>query len=387
MLQQATLLLEDGTIFEGQSLGVKGCVVGEVVFNTSMTGYQEILTDPSYTEQLITFTYPHIGNVGTNTEDDESARVYAKGAIFQQPILATSNWRSESSLSDFFQKHQMVAICGLDTRALTRRIRDQGAMKACIYTAPEFNAQDAAKAMQAFAGLKGCDLAKEVSTETTYEWTDSLWQQVPLPKKFHVVVVDFGVKRSILRHLVALGAKVTVVPATTEYEAILAHEPDGILLSNGPGDPSACTYAIKTIQALFKSPVPIFGICLGHQLLGLSFGAKCLKMKFGHHGANHPVKALQTNQVLITSQNHGFAIDEQTLPTDVEITHRSLFDGTLQGFKHKELAIFSFQGHPEASPGPEDVTPLFQQFADYMQQYQDTRHHTANKEAFHVETN
>lgn len=388
VLQQATLLLEDGTVFEGQSLGAQGCAVGEVVFHTSMTGYQEILTDPSYAEQLITFTYPHIGNVGTNAKDNESEQVYAKGAIFQQPILVTSNWRADSSLSAFFEKHQVVAICGIDTRALTRKIRDQGAMKACLYTSPQFNKQDAVRAIEDFAGLKGCDLAIKVTTKNTYQWTETLWQQAPPTSlKFHVVVVDYGVKRSILRHLVALGAKVTVVPATTDYETILAHQPDGILLSNGPGDPAACTYAIKTIQALLNYDVPLFGICLGHQLLGLSLGARCLKMKLGHHGANHPVKAVQTGQVLITSQNHGFAIDEQSLPSDLKVTHRSLFDGTLQGFQHKQLPVFSFQGHPEASPGPEDVTPLFQQFADYMQQYQDVRHQKINKEAPHVETN
>jgi carbamoyl-phosphate synthase small subunit len=368
----ALLALEDGTVYHGESIGVIGQSVGEVVFNTSMTGYQEILTDPSYCRQIVTLTYPHIGNVGVNAEDEEADAIHASGLVIRDLSPIVSSWRSEESLENYLTRHNVVAIAGIDTRALTRRLREKGAMKGCIVAGDNIDIEAAIAAAQAFDGLKGMDLAKEVTTQESYEWTEACWQlngesQAEKPK-FHVVAYDFGAKKNILRMLVERGCKLTVVPAQTSAEDVLALNPDGIFLSNGPGDPEPCTYAIEAIQTLLEKDLPIFGICLGHQLLALASGAKTVKMKFGHHGANHPVQELLEGLVMITSQNHGFAVDENSLPDTLKATHRSLFDGTLQGIHHTSKPAFSFQGHPEASPGPQDAAPLFDHFINLLEQ-------------------
>ena len=373
MANTALLVLEDGSIFKGTSIGADGTTVGEVVFNTSMTGYQEILTDPSYAEQIITLTYPHIGNTGTNSEDIESNTIRSKGLIIRDlPILA-SNFRNQQSLSDYLKGNNIVAIADVDTRRLTRILRDKGAQNGCIIAGTESQLKQtvALEQAKAFPGLKGMDLAKVVTTPHLTEWTGNTWdlvegyQSAP-EQQFHVVAYDFGAKHNILRMLVERGCKVTLVPATTSADEVLALSPDGIFLSNGPGDPEPCEYAIEAIKTFLEKSIPMFGICLGHQLLGLACGAKTVKMKFGHHGANHPVKDLIRNVVMITSQNHGFAVDEDSLPETLTITHVSLFDGSLQGIEHKHKPAFSFQGHPEASPGPQDASALFDHFIDLM---------------------
>ncbi len=369
MFEPAILVLADGSVFHGKSIGYQGHTIGEVVFNTAMTGYQEILTDPSYTNQIVTLTYPHIGNTGTNNEDEEADKVYAAGLIIRDLPLIHSNFRANSSLSDYLVKHKIVAIADIDTRRLTRILRDKGAQAGCIYVG-----DDVAKALElanSFGSMAGQDLAKEVTCKELYQWTEGEWQlgkgyvQQTTPE-FHVVAYDFGVKRNILRMLAERGCRITVVPATTSAEAVLALNPDGVFLSNGPGDPEPCTYAITAIQKLLATKKPIFGICLGHQLLGLAAGGKTKKMAFGHHGANHPVQDLDTQNVLITSQNHGFEVDEASLPANVRVTHRSLFDGTVQGIELTDQSAFSFQGHPEASPGPHDVAYLFDRFIDEL---------------------
>jgi carbamoyl-phosphate synthase small subunit len=372
----AVLFLEDGSVFRGVSIGARGQSVGEVVFNTAMTGYQEILTDPSYRRQLVTLTYPHIGNTGVNAEDEESAAVQAAGLIIRDLPLIASNFRSRETLSAYLERHRIVGIADIDTRRLTRLLREKGAQNGCLIAGEAIDEQAALAAAAAFPGLKGMDLAREAGVETPYRWTQGTWSLAGgLPRALswddeqltrHVVAYDFGVKRNILRLLVDQGCRVTVVPPQTPVEAVMALEPDGVFLSNGPGDPEPCDYAIGAIRALLAREVPLFGICLGHQLLGLAAGAQSVKMKFGHHGANHPVQELATGRVMISSQNHGFAIDEQSLPEDVEATHRSLFDGSLQGLRHRTHPAFSFQGHPEASPGPHDVAPLFAQFTALM---------------------
>lgn len=372
----AILALKDGSIFYGTSVGVSGQVVGEVVFNTGMTGYQEILTDPSYARQIVTLTYPHVGNTGTNSDDTESTQIWAEGLIIRDLPHLASNWRMEQSLPDYLQSNKIVAIADIDTRRLTRLLREKGAQSGCIITGSlgESIDEEAALAVaRAFPGIVGMDLAKEVSTQQIYSWTQSTWQlekgykevdRKDLP--FHVVAYDFGIKRNILRQLVDSGCYVTVVPAQTLAKDVFSLNPDGIFLSNGPGDPAPCDYAILAIQAFLKKDIPIFGICLGHQLLGLACGAKTTKMKFGHHGTNHPVQNLKTGSIMISSQNHGFAVDEASLPTSLRATHRSLFDGSLQGIAHVEKSAFSFQGHPEGSPGPHDVDGLFTDFIQQM---------------------
>ena len=364
----ALLALADGTVFRGYAIGAEGSTSGEVVFNTAMTGYQEILTDPSYCRQIVTLTYPHIGNTGCNDEDWESRANFAAGLVIRDLPIRASNWRMSDTLPDYLKKHGVVAIAGIDTRALTRVLREKGAQAGCIITG-----DDAAKAIaeaRAFPGLAGMDLAKVVSVDVPYEWTEGEWSLTgfqPLPEpKFHVVAYDFGVKRNILRMLAQRGCRVTVVPAQTPAADVLAMKPDGIFLSNGPGDPEPCDYAIAAIREFLARGIPTYGICLGHQLLALASGAKTMKMKFGHHGANHPVKDLDTQQVLITSQNHGFAVDPDTLPDNLRPTHVSLFDGSLQGVARTDVPAFSFQGHPEASPGPHDVAYLFDRFLDSM---------------------
>ncbi|XOV77438.1 MAG: glutamine-hydrolyzing carbamoyl-phosphate synthase small subunit [Aestuariibacter sp.] len=373
MTHSALLVLEDGSIFKGTAFGATGVSVGEVVFNTSMTGYQEILTDPSYAEQIVTLTYPHIGNTGVNSEDEESAQIWAKGLIIRDlPILA-SNFRCERTLSDYLQSNNILGIADIDTRRLTRILRDKGAQNGCIMAGDDLDADKALALAKAFPGLKGMDLAKVVSTKAQYLWNDSVWElgkghtSLQGDADFHVVAYDFGAKRNILRMLVARGCRLTVVPANTPAEDVLAMSPDGVFLSNGPGDPEPCDYAITAIKTLLDKDLPIFGICLGHQLLGLASGATTEKMKFGHHGANHPVKDLKREVVMITSQNHGFAISEKDLPDTLEVTHVSLFDGSLQGIHRKDKPAFSFQGHPEASPGPHDAAPLFDHFIELMQ--------------------
>ena len=371
MAKSALLVLEDGTVFNGVSIGADGCSVGEVVFNTAMTGYQEILSDPSYAQQIVTLTYPHIGNVGTNSEDDESAGVFVSGLVIRDlPILA-SNWRSEKTLQQYLLDNNVVAIADIDTRKLTRLLRDKGAQRGCIIAGESVSEETATAAIEGFPGLKGLDLAKEVTVAESYEWTENTWsleeghtQGQNLTK--HVVAYDFGVKRNILRLLVNRGCRVTVVPATTAAETVLALKPDGVFLSNGPGDPEPCTYAIEAIKTILECKTPVFGICLGHQLLALASGAKTEKMKFGHHGANHPVQEIATGRVMISSQNHGFAVNEASLPDNVVATFRSLFDGSLQGIKRTDVPAFSFQGHPEASPGPNDVESLFDEFIKIM---------------------
>ncbi|MES2491259.1 MAG: glutamine-hydrolyzing carbamoyl-phosphate synthase small subunit [Pseudomonadota bacterium] len=365
-LKPAILALADGSIFKGVSIGIEGQTSGEVVFNTAMTGYQEILTDPSYREQIVTLTYPHIGNVGTNAEDAESEKVQLAGLVIREVPRLHSNFRSTQDFSEYLKQNRVVAIAGIDTRRLTRILRDKGAQNGCIMAGTVDEAA-ALKAAQMFPGLKGMDLAKVVSTAKTYNWTQPTWigpdeNRAPVTSKYHVVAYDFGVKQNILRMLIDRGCKVTVVPAQTSAEDVLKLKPDGVFLSNGPGDPEPCDYAIAAAKVFIAKKIPLFGICLGHQILGLASGAKTLKMKFGHHGANHPVQDIESGRVLITSQNHGFAVDETTLPANVVITHKSLFDGSLQGIRLNDAPAFSFQGHPEASPGPRDVDYLFDQF-------------------------
>jgi carbamoyl-phosphate synthase small subunit len=368
----AVLALADGTIFRGQSIGAKGNTTGEVVFNTALTGYEEILTDPSYARQIVTLTYPHIGNTGTTPEDLESAQIYPAGLVIRDLPLLASNWRSTSSLSEFLERGRIVAIAGIDTRKLTRIVREKGAQSGCIMTGEKVDENAAVKAARMFPGLKGMDLAKVVSVKKTYQWNEgSIWQDNNRPlirahQRLHVVAYDFGIKRNILRLMADYGCRITVVPAQTSAQDVLQLGPDGVFLSNGPGDPEPCDYAIQATRELLETDVPVFGICLGHQILGLAAGAKTLKMKFGHHGANHPVQDLESGRVMITSQNHGFAVDEQTLPENVKATHRSLFDGSLQGITFEDRPAFSFQGHPEASPGPHDLRPLFERFNHLM---------------------
>lgn len=368
MQTKALLVTEDGSSFHGFSVGALGTVTGEIVFNTSVTGYQEILTDPSYSQQLITFTQPHIGNVGINLDDQEATTIHAHGAIMKSVSHRPSNWRSQQSLPEWLAANNKVAIAGVDTRRLTRLIREQGALRACIM-AGEANEQVALANARAFPGLSGQDLAKAASCNKAYQFTDASWfhrtanAETPTNKS-RIVVVDFGVKQSILRQLVDRGATVQVVPATTTLDELLAYQPDGVLLSNGPGDPEPCTYAIELIQGLCRQALPVLGICLGHQLLCLALGAKTMKMKFGHHGGNHPIMDIESERVFITSQNHGFAVDESTLPSELTVTHRSLFDGTLQGVAHKQKPIWGLQGHPEAGPGPLDLLPVFDRFID-----------------------
>ncbi|MCI7480208.1 MAG: glutamine-hydrolyzing carbamoyl-phosphate synthase small subunit [[Pasteurella] aerogenes] len=370
MSEQAILVLADGSVFRGRSIGAEGYTIGEVVFNTSMTGYQEILTDPSYYQQLVTLTYPHIGNTGTNNEDFESNNVYASGLIIRDLPLLHSNFRSNASLSDYLKQHNVVAIADIDTRRLTRILRDKGAQAGCIMTG-EVDEAKALELAKSFGSMAGKDLAQEVTCKELYQWKEGEWQLgkgyvAQANPQYHVVAYDFGVKRNILRMLAERGCRVTVVPAKTSADAVLALNPDGIFLSNGPGDPEPCHYAIEAIQKLLLSPKPIFGICLGHQLLGLASGGKTKKMAFGHHGANHPVQDLATQKVMITSQNHGFEVDEHSLPQNVKITHRSLFDNSVQGIELTNQSAFSFQGHPEASPGPNDVAYLFDKFVDEL---------------------
>jgi carbamoyl-phosphate synthase small subunit len=368
----AVLALADGTIFKGQSIGAKGNTTGEVVFNTAMTGYQEILTDPSYSRQIVTLTYPHIGNTGTTPEDLESPGVAASGLVIRDlPILA-SNWRSSLSLPEFLERGRIVAIAGIDTRRLTRVLREKGAQAGCIMTGENIDGAAAVRAAGKFPGLKGMDLAKVVSTRQRYQWNDgSIWTEHSRPvlrpqQRLHVVAYDYGIKRNILRLLADAGCRVTVIPAQTPASEALALEPDGVFLSNGPGDPEPCDYAIQAIREILETEIPVFGICLGHQLLGLASGARTVKMKFGHHGANHPVQDTETGRVFITSQNHGFAVDPDTLPANLKVTHTSLFDGSLQGIARTDKPAFSFQGHPEASPGPHDLRYLFDRFVQLM---------------------
>ncbi len=376
MTQSALLVLEDGTVFSGTAIGATGISVGEVVFNTSMTGYQEILTDPSYSRQIVTLTYPHIGNTGTNDEDTESDAVHACGLIIRDLPLMASNFRNQQSLSDYLKANNVVGIADIDTRKLTRILREKGAQAGCIMVGDLDEAKALAEA-KAFPGLKGMDLAKEVTTDNAYQWRKGSWKLVGgLPSdtpeselKYKVVAYDYGIKRNILRMLVDRGCDVTVVPAKTSAAEVLAMNPDGVFLSNGPGDPEPCDYAIEAIQQILKTDTPVFGICLGHQLLALASGAKTLKMKFGHHGANHPVSNIAQGNVMITSQNHGFAADEATLPANIKVTHKSLFDGSLQGIHLTDKPAFSFQGHPEASPGPNDAAPLFDHFIELIELY------------------
>ncbi|MCB5162571.1 glutamine-hydrolyzing carbamoyl-phosphate synthase small subunit [Marinomonas algarum] len=369
MATSAILALEDGTIFKGVSIGADGSSTAEVVFNTSMTGYQEILTDPSYARQMVTLTYPHIGNTGVNSEDEESNQVWCEGLIIRDLPLTASSWRSEESLDAYLKRKGVVGIADIDTRKLTRILREKGAQAGCIMAGDNIDEAAAIAAAKGFPGLKGMDLAKEVTVKTAYEWTESTWDLVkghttPESFDFHVVAYDFGVKSNILRMLVERGCRLTVVPAQTPAKDVLAMNPDGVFLSNGPGDPEPCDYAIQAIKEILETDTPVFGICLGHQLLALASGAKTKKMKFGHHGANHPVQAIEKGTVMITSQNHGFAVDEDTLPANLAMTHKSLFDGSLQGISRTDKSAFSFQGHPEASPGPHDVAPLFDQFIE-----------------------
>ena len=368
----AVLALADGTIFRGQSIGAKGNTTGEVVFNTALTGYQEILTDPSYARQIVTLTVPHVGNTGATPEDLESAQVYPAGLVMRDLPPLSSNWRANESLSEFLERGKVVAIADIDTRRLTRMLREKGAQAGCIMTGEQVDESAAVKAARKFPGLKGMDLAKVVSTKRSYQWNEgTLWPEpakspIRANQRLHVVAYDFGIKRNILRLLADGGCRMTVVPAQTSAAEALALEPDGVFLSNGPGDPEPCSYAIQATQRFLETDLPVFGICLGHQILGLAAGARTVKMKFGHHGANHPVQELESGRVFITSQNHGFAVDESTLPTGVIATHRSLFDGSLQGLAFQERPVFGFQGHPEASPGPHDLRALFERFNHLM---------------------
>ncbi len=369
----AILALQDGTIYQGVALGASGQTTAEVVFNTAMTGYQEILSDPSYADQMVTLTYPHIGNTGTNTADDESSQVYAKGLVIRDRSLVASNWRNEQGLDAYLKQHGVVAISDIDTRALTNKLRTKGSMNGCIMSG-EIDAEKAVAMAQNFAGLEGKDLAKEVSCQQAYQWTDGCYDLTrsafnqPQNPSHRVVCYDFGVKRNILRILADLGCELTVVPAQTPAAEVLAMQPDGVFLSNGPGDPAACDYAIKACQTFLQQEIPLFGICLGHQIMALALQAKTMKMKFGHHGANHPVENCADKTVLITSQNHNFAVAETDLPDVLEVTHRSLFDGSVQGIRHKQLNAYGFQGHPEASPGPHEAKKLFAPFIAAMQQ-------------------
>ncbi len=372
MSVNAVLALADGTVFLGQSIGAKGNTTGEVVFNTAMTGYQEILSDPSYARQIVTLTYPHIGNTGTTPEDQESSLVAPAGLVIRDLPLLESSWRSTQSLQSYLERGRIVAIAGIDTRKLTRRLREQGAQSGCIMTGENVDPNAAVHAARRFPGLKGMDLAKVVTSRERYQWNDgSIWREgariaLKAQQRLHVVAWDYGIKRNILRLLADVGCRITVVPAQTPASEVLALQPDGVFLSNGPGDPEPCDYAITAIREILATDLPLFGICLGHQLLGLATGARTVKMKFGHHGANHPVQELGSGRVMITSQNHGFAVDADTLPANVRVTHVSLFDGSLQGFELTDKPAFSFQGHPEASPGPHDLLPLFERFAQLM---------------------
>jgi len=373
----AILVLEDGTRFHGMSIGVDGQSVGEVVFNTAMTGYQEILTDPSYARQIVTLTYPHIGNTGTNEDDEESAQIHAAGLVIRDLPLLASNWRNTETLDGYLQRNNLVAIADIDTRRLTRILREKGAQNGCLQAGEAIDEEQALAAARSFPGLKGMDLAREVSTRMPYEWAQGTWSLAegmpealhPIEEKLplHVVAYDYGVKRNILRMLVDRGCRLTVVPAQMSASEVLALQPHGVFLSNGPGDPEPCDYAIAAIREIVDTGIPVFGICLGHQLLSLASGARTVKMKFGHHGANHPVQDMAAKTVMISSQNHGFAVDEASLPGNLQATHRSLFDGSLQGIHRTDRPAFGFQGHPEASPGPHDVAPLFDHFIALMQ--------------------
>lgn len=373
-MQPALLALADGSLFPGESVGFPGQVVGEVVFNTAMCGYQEILTDPSYARQIVTLTYPHVGNTGINDEDMESAKPFAAGLVIRDLPARMSSYRAGCALPEFLERSKMVALSGIDTRRLTRILRERGAQNGCLWAAApgeRINLRKAIAAARSFGGLVGLDLARVVTTRRPYQWTEGSWVQgggyrLPERTDLKVVAYDFGIKRNILRRLVDCGCNVTVVPALTRAEEVLAMKPDGVFLSNGPGDPQACSYAIEAVREFVQKGTPVFGICLGHQLIGLATGARTVKMKFGHHGANHPVIDLDTGRVMITSQNHGFAVDETSLGEHLRITHRSLFDGSVQGFEMRDRPVFCFQGHPEASPGPHDVSPLFDRFARAM---------------------
>ncbi|WP_409993004.1 glutamine-hydrolyzing carbamoyl-phosphate synthase small subunit [Plasticicumulans sp.] len=375
MRKPALLALADGSLFRGESIGADGSTTGEVVFNTSITGYQEILTDPSYCRQIVTLTYPHIGNVGANPGDEEAAKIWSSGLVVRDCPPRPSSWRSRQSLDAYLSERGVVAIAGIDTRRLTRHLREQGAQNGCIVAGDRPDAEAAIAAARAAPKMVGLDLAQVVTTESCYEWTEGCWRldgddfPQQAEARFHVVAYDYGVKRNILRMLAARGCRVSVVPARTPAAEVLALRPDGVFLSNGPGDPEPCDYAITAIRELLDAGVPIFGICLGHQLLGLASGARTVKMKFGHHGGNHPVQDLDSGRVMISSQNHGFAVDEATLPATLRATHRSLFDGTLQGIERTDRPAFSFQGHPEASPGPHDVAGLFDRFISLMQRH------------------
>ncbi|MGR5077386.1 glutamine-hydrolyzing carbamoyl-phosphate synthase small subunit [Photobacterium swingsii] len=377
MSKSALLVLEDGTVFRGVSIGADGSAVGEIVFNTSMTGYQEILTDPSYSQQIVTLTYPHIGNTGTNSEDEESTAIHAQGLIIRDLPLIASNFRSEQTLSDYLKSQNIVGIADIDTRKLTRILREKGAQNGCVIAGNNLDEALALAKAKEFPGLKGMDLAKEVTTSESYSWKQGSWTLTGgLPEAkddselpFHVVAYDFGAKRNILRMLVDRGCRLTVVPAQTSAEEVLALNPDGVFLSNGPGDPEPCTYAIEATKTFLEKGLPVFGICLGHQILALASGAQTVKMKFGHHGANHPVKDLDRDVVMITAQNHGFAVDEASLPEHLRATHKSLFDGSLQGIHRTDKPAFSFQGHPEASPGPHDAAPLFDHFIELLKKH------------------
>ena len=372
MTKTAVLALEDGTVFQGIAIGIDGETSGEVVFNTAMTGYQEILTDPSYSRQIVTLTYPHIGNTGISPEDEESDQVHAAGLVIKDLPLLVSNWRSKMSLDDYLKSRKIVAIAGVDTRRLTRILREKGALSGCIVAGDDVDEAHALVKACEFPGLAGMDLAKEVTTTYSYNWTEGLWdletdshsQVYDLP--YHVVVYDFGVKKNILRMLTHRGCRLTVVPAYTPAEKVIALNPDGVFLSNGPGDPEPCDYAISAIKEILDTTLPVFGICLGHQLLALASGARSEKMKFGHHGANHPVQDLMTGQVMITSQNHGFVLSEDSLTDNLKVTHKSLFDGSIQGIERTDCRAFGFQGHPEASPGPHDIAELFDRFVSML---------------------
>ncbi|WP_062267522.1 glutamine-hydrolyzing carbamoyl-phosphate synthase small subunit [Endozoicomonas arenosclerae] len=378
MTKSAVLALEDGSLFRGIAIGSDGETSGEVVFNTAMTGYQEILTDPSYSRQIVTLTYPHIGNTGITPIDEESTEIHSAGLVIRDLPLLASNWRNKMPLDEYLRTNNIVAIADIDTRRLTRILREKGAQNGCIMVADENGQIDEAAALEkarAFPGLKGMDLAKEVTVKESYEWKEGVWaletdeHQSVEEQPFHIVAYDFGVKRNILRMLAQRGCRLTVVPAETPAEEVLAMNPDGVFLSNGPGDPEPCVYAIKAIQDILETRIPVFGICLGHQLLGLASGATTMKMKFGHHGANHPVQDLDSGVVMITSQNHGFAVSEEGLPGHIRVTHKSLFDGSLQGIELTDRPAFSFQGHPEASPGPHDVAVLFDRFISMLEEH------------------
>jgi carbamoyl-phosphate synthase small subunit len=391
-MPSALLALEDGSLFYGESIGVPGQAVGEVVFNTAMTGYQEILTDPSYFKQLVTLTYPHIGNTGVNPQDMESARIYAAGLIVRDVPAHASNYRMTETLADFMRRYRVVGISDLDTRRLTRLLRDKGAQNGCIVAADKGAKLDKKAALAAarnFPGLKGMDLAKVVSVNEPYSWNEGGWSpdtghRTSTDARFHVVAYDFGIKRNILRMLVDRGCRLTVMPATTTAEQVTAMRPDGVFLSNGPGDPEPCAYAIEAIRELIAAKLPIFGICLGHQLLGLASGARTIKMKFGHHGANHPVLEIDSGRVMISSQNHGFAVDESSLPPNLRVTHRSLFDGSVQGLARTDAPAFCFQGHPEASPGPHDILPLFDRFIALLEAHSPRQTQRAQTETTNV---